>query len=185
MASASAAAPPRLKQAALARTLGVSRQAIGDLIKRQIIPMAADGLVDVEMARIAIANRVRPSGKTAASMQPGSLPPASARASNPAGPAGATTAPPDDDLMSYHVAKTLREVAEAKLAQLKLAELRGDLIRREDMERAVGALAAGLRESVLQIKARLAPLLAAESDIMKISAMLDAELRAALNKAVG
>lgn len=176
MASASAATPHRLRQAALARTLGVTRQAIGELIKRQIIPIAADGLVDVEMARIAIANRVRPSGKTAASMQ-GDQPPAHAVTTPSAPPANHA-----DDQMSYHVAKTLREVAEAKLAQLKLAEQRGDLIRRADMERIVGTMAAGLRESVLQIKARLAPLLAAESDVMKVSAMLDAELRAALDK---
>lgn len=176
MASASVATPHRLKQAALARTLGVTRQAIGELIKRQIIPIAADGLVDVEMARIAIANRVRPSGKTAASMQ-SEQPTTLATA-----PATAAPAPQADEQMSYHVAKTLREVAEAKLAQLKLAEQRGDLIRRADMERIVGTMAAGLRESVLQIKARLAPLLAAETDVMKVSAMLDTELRAALDK---
>lgn len=107
----------------------------------------------------------------------------------PARPAGVAQLPATGNLVasdeSHDQARTRREIADANLSELKVAEQRGDLIRREDMERAVGTLAAGLRESVLQIKARMAPLLAAESDIMKISAMLDAELRAALNKAVG
>jgi len=88
-------------------------------------------------------------------------------------------------VIDYREERARRERAEANLAELKLAELRGELLRREEMERLVGSLAAGLKESVLQVKGRLAPLLAAESDVMKVSAMLDTELRAALEKAVG
>jgi predicted DNA-binding transcriptional regulator AlpA len=58
----------RVKPAELARMLGVSRQAIHDLIKRKVISRDGDGLIAAEMARIAIANRVRPSGKTAAAI---------------------------------------------------------------------------------------------------------------------
>lgn len=86
---------------------------------------------------------------------------------------------------SHDEARTRREIAEADLAELKLRELRGELIRRDIMERIVGERAAATRESVLQIKARLAPLLAAESDVAKVTALLDAELRAALDKAAG
>ena len=92
---------------------------------------------------------------------------------------------PPVGLIDYREERARRERAEANLAELKLAELRGELLRRDEMERLVGSLAAGLKESVLQVKGRLAPLLAAESDVMKVSAMLDAELRAALEKAVG
>lgn len=87
----------------------------------------------------------------------------------------------DDE--SHDQARTRREIAEANLAELRLRELRGELIRREVMERTVGERAVLLRESVLQVKARIAPLLAAEGDVLKITSMLDAELRAALDKA--
>lgn len=90
--------------------------------------------------------------------------------------------PPATNDESQDQARTRREIAEANLAELKLAELRGALVRRETMEREVGTMAARLKDSVLQIKARLAPLLAAEGDVLKVSAMLDAELRAALDK---
>lgn len=81
----------------------------------------------------------------------------------------------------YWSSKARREAAEAEIAELKLQELRGDLMRREVVERIVGQQAARTRESVLQIKGRLAPLLAAETDVVKIATMLDAELRAALS----
>ena len=68
MASAASIVAPKLSQAALARELDVSRQAVNDLVKRGILPIDKDGLIDVELARHAIANRVRPSGKTAAAL---------------------------------------------------------------------------------------------------------------------
>lgn len=86
---------------------------------------------------------------------------------------------------SQDAARTRREIAEADLAELKLRELRGELVRREVMERIVGEQAARTKEAVLQIKGRISPLLAAESDVLKVTAMLDAELRAALSKGAG
>ncbi|MCU0919157.1 MAG: hypothetical protein MUF16_02300 [Burkholderiaceae bacterium] len=86
------------------------------------------------------------------------------------------------ETIDYQEERARRERAEANLAEFKLAELRGELLRREVMERVVGTRAAQIKDSVLQVKARLAPLLAAETDVAKVSAMLDAELRAALDK---
>ncbi len=87
--------------------------------------------------------------------------------------------------IDYREERARRERAEADLAELKLAELRGELLRREIMEKTVGELAARLKESVLQVKSRLAPLLAAETDAAKVSTMLDEELRKALDTAAG
>ncbi len=175
MASAAAAEPQRLKQAALARTLGVSRQAIGELIKRQIIPIAPDGLVDVEMARMAIASRVRPSGKTAAASGTATTPPTQTT------PAALPTA---DAVMSYHVAKTLREAAEAKIAQLKLAEIQGHLVRADDVRASLARRFAVYREGLLQIPGRLSAQLAAETDQAKVHALIDQELRAVMAQLV-
>lgn len=97
-------------------------------------------------------------------------------------PPAAPVAPASAVGESQDAARTRREIAEANLAELKLAELRGELLRREVVERMIGEKAARTKESVLQVKGRLAPLLAAESDVLKVAAMLDAELRAALEK---
>lgn len=169
---AAAANPPRDSQAGLSRTLGVSRQAIHDLIKRQIIPIGTDGLIDVELARVAIANRVRPSGKTAGSAQ--------APAQTPPAPAAAIPQP--DTQISYHVAKTLREAAEAKIAQLKLAEMRGDLVRASAMRAAVAKRAAGLREALLQLPARVVPMIVANPDAAAVDKLLRAEIVRALEQ---
>lgn len=163
-----------LSQAAIGRAMDLSPAAITKLKKQGMPVDSVENAAAWRMARQNVAARKA----MPAALHHHTATPAAHR------PAPAMPAARAND-ESHDQARTRREITEANLAELKLAELRGDLIRREDMERAVGALAAGLRESVLQIKARLAPLLAAESDIMKISAMLDAELRAALNKAVG
>lgn len=83
---------------------------------------------------------------------------------------------------SFDEARTRREVAAANLLELELAEARGDLLRRDVMEQTVGALATGTREAVLQVVARLASLVAAESDPVKVRHMLEAELRQALDQ---
>ena len=65
MASSQSINPQKLTEAGLARELGgVSRQAVHELVKRGILSKDASGLIDVEMAKIALLNRVRPSGKT-------------------------------------------------------------------------------------------------------------------------
>lgn len=173
---ASAAATQRLNQASLARTLGVSRQAIGDLIKRQIIPISGDGLIDVELAKHAIANRVRPSGKTAAATQQPEQQPAQINMP--------TQAQAADALMSYHVAKTLREAAEARIAQLRLAELQGQLVRASAVRQTLARRAAGLREALLQLPARVVPILAANPDPASMDKALRAEIVAALQQLV-
>lgn len=173
MASAQSIATARATQAELARQLGVSRQAINDLVKRRVLDVGQDGRIDVEMARVALANRVRPSSKTAAAL------------TSPTAPAIAVPAPPaapsaPDTVTSYHVAKTLREAAEAKIAQLKLSEMQGQLVRAETVRAETARLAAALRESILQLPARLTPVLAAESDPAKLHDLLERELHQVL-----
>jgi hypothetical protein len=172
MASAASINAPRVKRAELARLLGVSRQAIGDLVRRKVLEVGADERIDVELARHAIESRVRPSGKSAATLAVAPAPAAAPAASGAEQDATAVT--------SYHVAKTLREVAEARIAQLKLAELRGELVRAADVKATYAQLAAGLREALLQIPARMAAVLAAEADQGKVHDILRAELHQVL-----
>ena len=172
MASAASIAPAKARKAALARTFGVSRQAIGDLVKRGILSEDKDGLIDVELARHAIEQRVRPSAKTAQALtEPAAAPP----------PPAATDAQTDGTITSYHVAKTLNEAAQARMNQLKLREMQGDLIRVADVRATLAHVFATTREALLQLPARMAPLLAAESDTAAVQNLLHAEIHAALD----
>ncbi|MGH6625157.1 MAG: hypothetical protein ACRECD_01195 [Burkholderiaceae bacterium] len=175
MASSPSTAIRKLTESGLARELGVSRQAVHDLVKRGILTKDKDGLIDVEMAKIALMNRVRPSSKTSAALQPDTAP-ATPQAAEPQDGTEAT---------SYHVAKTLREAAEAQIARLKLAEMQGELIRVAAVKSTLATVFATTRDALLQIPARLAPLLAADTDPASVQNTLHAEIHQALHHLAG
>lgn len=160
----------RLTESGLARQLGVSRQAVHELVKRGVLSKDKDGLIDFELAKHALMNRVRPSGKTAASLQ------------DPATPAATQTpeTATEPEITSYHVAKTLREAAEAQIARLKLAEMQGDVIQVSAVRATWAARIASARDALLQIPSRLAPVLAAETDLAAVTLLLEDEIRQAL-----
>jgi transcriptional regulator with XRE-family HTH domain len=85
---------------------------------------------------------------------------------------------PDED---FQMARTRREIAEANLAEMREAELEGKLIRVDAIRAAWAKRVSSARDSLMQIPHRLAPVLAAESDIERVSRALDEELRQALN----
>lgn len=172
MASA-ASTVRRVKPAELARELGVSRQAIADLIRRGVLSQDADGLLDHELARVALANRVRPSSKTAKALT--SAPP-------PAGlPAPADAQPDAVSSTSYHTAKTLREIEEARMAKIKRQQLEGALIEAEPAAAATFTAFRSLRDACMPIGRRLAARLATMTDAREIQLLIDAEMRGALN----
>lgn len=78
-----------------------------------------------------------------------------------------------------------REAAEAELAELKLAEQRGNLIQVKAVEVVLSNALAGMREHLLQVSSRLAPLLANESDNFKVQTLLDTEINQALQQLAG
>ncbi|MCX8016438.1 MAG: hypothetical protein N2690_00850 [Rhodocyclaceae bacterium] len=80
----------------------------------------------------------------------------------------------------YWTARARRECAEAAIAELKRAELEGKLIRVEAVRAALAKRIASTRDALLQIPGRLAPVLAAESDMDRVAQLLEDELRTAL-----
>ena len=86
----------------------------------------------------------------------------------------------EDEGDSYWTSRARREQAEAELAELKLAEQRGQLVRVADVRAAYARRAAGLREALLQIPARLAPVLAAETELARVHDALQTELMTVL-----
>jgi hypothetical protein len=165
-------------QATLARELGVKRQAISDLIKRGVITPAADGMLDADMAKLAIAQRIRPSGKTAqaavGALQPATIaaPPAGSSSAAPLAGAGVDIFNPAA-ATSYHVAKTLREAAEAKLAQMKVEEAQGNLWPRQAATKAIDTAFRALRDDLLLLGRRLAPHLHGAADVPSIQHSID------------
>ncbi len=180
MASAASTVRARANQSQLARMLGVSRQAINELIKRGVLELGADGLLDVELAKVALANRVRASAKTAAAL-----------AGEPAADAGTAQAtivaheanPIPAETMaatSYHVARTLREANEAKIAGLKLRRMAGELCEVEGVRRAAFDAFRLLRDKVMLVPRRAAPLVAGNPEAREVESVIADELRKAL-----
>jgi len=81
----------------------------------------------------------------------------------------------------YWNAKTRRETAEASIAELKEAELRGDLVRRAVVEREFAARLVALRESLEVLADRLSAQVAAEPDALRCRQLLRDEHRLALS----
>ena len=159
----------RVRQAELARRLGVTRGAVNQLCKRGIIEVGQDGLIDLELAKVAIEARVGPHSRTAQGVAGGT--PAKAHAAPDEAPAVAA---------SYASSRALREAAEATMAQLRLSELKGEVIRVDAVRAAWARRLSTTRDAILQIPIRVAPLLAAETSIEQVSILLETELRQAL-----
>ena len=85
-----------------------------------------------------------------------------------------------EEAMSYEVARRRREAAEARIAEMKQAEMEGSLIRVDSVRSSFATKISGARDALLQIPSRLAPVLAAEGDMLKVTAVLEGELRQAL-----
>jgi hypothetical protein len=89
-------------------------------------------------------------------------------------------APAEDSPNDYWDARSRRETAEAAIAEMKEAEMRGTLIRADSVRNAWANKISAARDALLQIPHRLAPVLAAETELERVAELLEAELRQAL-----
>ncbi len=85
----------------------------------------------------------------------------------------------------YYTSRARRESAEADLAELKLAEQRGELVRADEVRASLSRVVAGLREALLQLPARLVPVLSAEPEPARMHEVLHAEIVRALSQISG
>lgn len=83
----------------------------------------------------------------------------------------------------YQVSRARREAAEARLAELRLAEERRQLMRATVIEAFVSAMMAQLREGLLQVGARVGPMLMGCEDPARIQSVVDAEIHTLLSSA--
>lgn len=147
-----------------AASLGLSKQSGYQAVRRCSIPVV-DGLVDADLADVLYRQRTR---RRATPRRP-AAPPADS-----AGPPGEETA------MSYDEARRRREVAEATLAELRLAEQAGTLVLREAVNRTLFTAARVMRDQMLAIAPRLAASLGPVTDPKLIELRIADEVRVAL-----
>ena len=171
--------PQKLTEAGMARELGVSRQAVHDLVKRSILQKDDKGMIDVESAKVALINSVRPSGKTASALQ--DFEPATQATATPPLVQPLLTAPDQDpEITNYHIAKTLREAAEAQIARLKLDEMRGKFLVKNDFERHLFNAGRMLRDTLTNCARRIGAEVSGLTTAEDCEAVIDREHRAAL-----
>lgn len=175
----------RLTQAQLARELEVSRQAIHKHVVAGTLAVGEDGLIDFDAAQAAM-RTLHPGAKTVQAL-PGAAPqPEAPAATHVVIPAQAThlLGNADEHGMptNYHIARTLREAEEARMARIKREEMEGQLIRLEAVRSVAASTLAATREALLQIPARLSTVLAAEASPARVHELLQQELHQALSQ---
>lgn len=165
-----------MKQKDLAAELGISPAMVSRLARRG---MPTDSVQRAQKWRRSHLSPARVKGNRADTVAPSrALAPADGAAvSQPELEPAAAVPSPDT---GYSVDRARREKYEADMAEIKLREQQGDLVRKADVRAAMAERLGDVRTNLLQIPARLAPLLALESDQAKVYAMLDGELRSVL-----
>ncbi len=158
----------RVSQAELARELGVSRQAVNDLVARGVLVLGTDRKLDLEEARGIVQERVRPSGKTAVAVA------ASA-------PAGAPADAKPDNAAAYYVAKASREASEAGIAELKLRQMQRELIEREPAVQASFTAFRQLRNALTFLPRKLSGQLVGKTQPREIQQIIETEIKQALD----
>lgn len=183
MVNRSVSAAGVLSQAAIGRALGLSPASMTKL-KGQGMPV--DSVESARAWRLArqniAARKAEPKAATmlAAAVQPDSF--AGIGLGTVMDPAAVE---PADPIETHDAARTRREIAEANLAEMKESELRGDLIRVSAVKAELSTVFAGTRDTLLQIPARLAPLLAADADPASVQNTLHTEIHLALQHLSG
>jgi hypothetical protein len=161
--------------AKLADELGITRQAVHKAEKSGRIMRAANGLFNLEAAKIQYRMNTDPEQQMRSLQQ---------RPEKPVAELVVPDRPMEfaGDAQALVAAKARREAAEADLAELELAEKRGQIMSVADHKRIVFALARAVRDALLQVPSRAAALLAAESDQRACQRIVEAEIRAVLQQ---
>jgi hypothetical protein len=155
-----------------ARHRGVSRSAVSKAARVGRISLI-DGKVDREVADIQWERRTDFHQSQRASRRRS----AQIAAAGPSAPGGAAAYLGDESSP-----RARREAAQADLAELELAERRGELVSAQAVEQALATKILSVRESLDTLADRITPLLAAETDPVKVYALLRTEIRQVLEQ---
>ena len=168
----------RVKTAELARILGISRQRVNELSRKGKLTRGADGRWDPDKARTELGRTLedqqerRSKVETPRSKVERGFPP--------------REPDPDDLPMSgsthdiFNRARAAKEIAIAKERQLDLRRRQGELLEAREVEQAWTQKLTSFKNRLLAIPDRLAQKLAAITEDREIRAILDGEIKAAL-----
>ncbi len=165
----------RVGSTELAKILGISRQRVNELGRRQKITREPDGLWDLDKVRAQL-------GQTLDAQQ----------ASRVRSPRGRTSGEFDSEAMQmpsdggtnahdlFNRARAAKEIAIAKEKQLALRKIEGELLEAADVDRTWTAALTSFKNRLLLIPDRLAARLAATSSTIECREILYAEMLALL-----
>lgn len=179
-----------MSQAQYARHRGCSKVAVGKAVKANRISLV-NGQIDATVADIQWRANTRARVSRSAASASGD---SAHGATQPLGlgdplpTSSAASADTPDDVGrgdGYTANRNLREAADRQMAELNLAKAQGSLISVDSVRAALGSVFSTTRDALLQIPARLSPLLAAESDPATVQTMLYTELHQALQHLAG
>jgi hypothetical protein len=147
---------------AAARALGMSPDNMRKLVNKGTITPLEDGSIDIETARAEwLANSHPGQGKDKDA----------AAAASGMGSANGVNG-------NYRQVRVAREFLDVKIRELEFKRLTGELIPVEQVKRDAFSCARQARDRLIQIEARVAPLLAPISDIQEIRRIIHAEIQA-------
>lgn len=157
-----------------ARSLGMSRQAGSQAVKRCKIPLEG-GKVDPAVATVLYQQRTRARAK--ASPATDTAPPGASSGAPAPAPAPTPPAPPPDD--GYQNARARRERAEAEEAELRVARAAGRQIDRERAESATFEAFRSLRDAVFAAGKSAARRTSGMNEVREVELAIEDELRQA------
>lgn len=151
-----------------AKSMNISRQQGYAAVERCAIPVV-DGKLDPDVAGVLYKKhtRARANGKSSANP---------AGAANAAGATGGGAVP----VAGYDASRARREEAEAAIAEMKLAEMEGKFLIKDDVGAAVFEIARALRDGLTNSARRIAADVAALSSAEECETVIEREHRALL-----
>ena len=162
---------------AYSRHRGVNLSAVQKAISSGRITLL-NGKIDPEVADIQWAKNTRPDQQERGSLKDFERTQADLAGFSTGAAPGVDVPTPVGGLS---VEKAETENIRRQLLELQLAQKRGELVNVEDVERAMSSKLKASSEALNSLADRLAPLLAAETDVDKVDAMLRTEIRRAMS----
>lgn len=176
-----------ISQAEYARRRGVSKVAVNIAIKAGRITLT-DGKIDPEKADAEWARNSRPRvnsvPSTSKKMAPAARAPIQPTAP-PVTPVTPVASVPIDlraDTPPWQESKARQAAIDADKAEIELAKMVGALVDAATVRAEFSRRISAVREGLLQLPARLAPILTGENSLSVVQTTLDTELRAVLEQ---
>lgn len=162
-----------------AESLGISRQSGYDAVKRCEIPVT-DGQVDAEYATLLYKRNTRQRVK---GNSPDPLADLALPAAAGAGGAGGAE-PPAARTPGYDTSRARREAAEARITEMREAEMAGKFLIKAEVDAAFFTLARALRDGMTNCQRRIAADVAALGTAEECEAVIEREHRALMESLV-